>query len=366
MEQHSGTRIRPNTQVAAAIGSPKTFKTNEKRRNTSDRQESMSKEDRNRGSHDEPHAKRPSEKRRKLHGFDWRLYPPIAGFVFSQGDKVMVKSKDNETRRGIVSSVCSGAAWEIKVAIDDKKNEPPVSCKDHRRVTPLFEKPTIAVTAETNYFRSMVLQTNNCDNALEIGCSTGETSKLLIANKVRSWIGFDTSDEMVDKCQNLACSENHHVAKINALIDPKKAAKVARKFASNLTVIFVDIGGNRELINVFRMVSWILESFHPRLIVVKSRELVQSLKSSAVIDSHTGMITSGDEWFQRHKTKRAIPKHPLRAPLTLSPKDGTTPICRYHNYHKQGCIKKDCPFDHEYCHLCQEHGHIALLCPTLP
>lgn len=70
--------------------------------------------------------------------------------------------------------------------------------------------------------------------------------------------------------------------------------------------------------------------------------------------------------------------HPKKVPLVLSPKD-STPICRYHNYHPDGCKKfhkrKDvktakedkvqCQYDHEHCHYCQQVGHVALDCPSL-
>ena len=306
---------------------------------------------------------RPAAKRRKLHHFEWRLYPLKRGFGFRKGDKVVVKYKNNESIRGTVSSLRSDADWQVDIDIEGKGSHQRFACKDRKRVVLLFENPTVVVTGETNHFRSMALQANSNDIALEIGCSTGETSKLIISNNVSSWVGFDTSDEMIEKCRQYACGLKHLVVKIDALVNPRKAEESARTFGDP-TVVFVDIGGNREVINVFRMVSWILGSFQPRLVVVKSRELVQSLQATATVNPASGIISRGDEWFQHHQAKRAIPKHPLRAPLTLSPKDGVTPICRYRNYHKRGCLKRDCPFDHEHCHMCLRPGHIALDCPN--
>mmetsp|Transcript_9525 Transcript_9525/g.11982 ORF Transcript_9525/g.11982 Transcript_9525/m.11982 type:complete len:190 (+) Transcript_9525:3-572(+) len=55
--------------------------------------------------------------------------------------------------------------------------------------------------------------------------------------------------------------------------------------------------------------------------------------------------------------------HPLKAPMSLCPIDGKTPICRYFNYHKAGCRKGEkCEFDHIHCHWCKRKGHIALDC----
>jgi len=56
--------------------------------------------------------------------------------------------------------------------------------------------------------------------------------------------------------------------------------------------------------------------------------------------------------------KRSAPpkyRHPLRAPMTILPSSKESgeevPICRYHNYHDEGCRKgAECPFDHTVCH----------------
>jgi SAM-dependent methyltransferase len=314
------------------------------------------------GSNTGTQEKRPS-KRHRRNSLEWRLYPSKRAFP-KTGDAVFVKSKDTQIRysRGKVSS--NNSEHGIQVQPDDAK-QAPLKLKDCKRLIPVFpDKATVVVTAETIHFRQLVHQIKSTDDILEIGCSTGETSRLLIPC-ANSWVGFDTSDEMIDQCRpHLEKNEKTHIVKVDALIDPAKALKEARTFGSP-NVLFLDIGGNRESINVLRMVSWVLESFDPRLVVIKSRELVQSMQATATIDPTTGLIQNGDDWFQTHKTRRAIPKHPLRAPLVLSPKDGKTPICRYHNYHKQGCKKDECALDHDHCHACQQLGHIARECPSL-
>jgi SAM-dependent methyltransferase len=316
-------------------------------------------------SHTCTQEERPLKRHRRTNSLEWRVYPSKRACSFQTGDDVLVKSKDTQIRysRGkIISSITSEHG--IQVQPDDTK-QAPLKLKDYRRLIPVFpDKATVVVTAETNHFRQLVHQMNSTDDILEIGCSTGETSRLLIPC-ANSWVGFDTSDEMIDQCRpHLEKNEKTHIVKVDALIDPTKALKEAHTFGSP-NVLFLDIGGNRESINVLRMVSWVLESFDPRLVVIKSRELVQSIQTTATIDPATGLIQNGDDWFQTHKTRRAIPKHPLRAPLVLSPKDDKTPICRYHNYHKQGCKKEGCALDHDHCHACQQLGHIARECPSL-
>eukprot|EP00934_Nitzschia_sp_Nitz4_P003690 Nitzschia sp. Nitz4//scaffold166_size90379//11034//11585//NITZ4_005046-RA/size90379-processed-gene-0.52-mRNA-1//-1//CDS//3329538163//3680//frame0 len=156
-----------------------------------------------------------------------------------------------------------------------------------------------------------------------------------------------------------------HTALLDPLVDPRKATKEASKLGDP-TVVFLDIGGNRECINVLRMLDWVLNTFDPRFVVIKSRELVQSLQNfSDTICPETGIMEQFQSWWERNRPKRAMPKHPLKAALVMSPVDPKKPICRYHNYHKNGCKKDDCALDHEHCHACLKRGHRARDCNTL-
>jgi SAM-dependent methyltransferase len=316
---------------------------------------------------------------------EWRIYPPKRP-TFQVGDDVLIKST-NDTKRTIQrGTIITGArsadkdkdnttANKIRVRVRVADAEYCLKPKEQRkRLLPYFggakqKSTTIVVTPETNFFRQLVPHVEPTDIVLEIGCSTGETSKLLIP-LCRSYVGLDNSQEMLAKCRNqipTTATNDCHLAVVDALVDPRKGLQECQTYGTP-SVVFMDIGGNRECINVLRMLSWVLQEFEPRLVVVKSRELVQSIKSSsaASVDASTGIIQNGQAWFQSHRQKRALPKHPLKAPLVMSPKDPQSPICRYHNYHKKGCAKADCPLDHDHCHAClQFGGHVALDCPTL-
>jgi hypothetical protein len=310
-----------------------------------------------------------SKKRKRT---EWRVYPPKKKqYTYQDGDIVLVKSKDGKTvLNGKIKIDTSEDAKGFFVTLDEEKCLILNDKEQRRRLLPQFSSdPTIIVTPETNHFRQMASQVTSSDKLLEIGCSTGETSKLLIP-LCDTWVGLDTSEQMIAQCKTTIGDsldeKTCHFAIVDALIDPAKAEQECKKFG-DLSVIFIDIGGNRECINVLRMVSWVQETFQtPRLIIVKSRELFHSIKSSASIDEGTGLIENGSDWFRQRKQQRALPKHPLKAPMVMSPKDGTTPICRYHNYHKSGCSKQSvCPLDHDHCHACQKPGHIAKDCPKL-
>ena len=102
----------------------------------------------------------------------------------------------------------------------------------------------------------------------------------------------------------------------------------------------------------------------------------------------TAVVTTATDFLRLLPPPRY--NHPLRAPLAVVPlsmsgneiedeslitsslrnnnnnnNNNNIPICRYHNYHKEGCRKGDdeCPYNHHYCHWCLIKGHVALNCP---
>ena len=314
---------------------------------------------------------------RNVPPMEWRIYPPIDGkrFPYQRGQAVLVKSKDPRIRywRGTISNTVIDGQ-EILVQLDDAGKKLPLKLKDCKKLVPLFVDDNefcdhtvrVVITAETNYFRQLAFQVNGEDSVLEIGCANGETSKLLIP-RARSWVGFDTSDDMIEDCRRfMEGSKKCHIVKVDALVHPGHAFDQAIIFGFP-NVLFLDIGGNRECPNVMRMLSWAFKSWRNelRLVIVKSQELVHSLKTTSKIHIETGVVQNGHCWFEEYSAKRALPKHPLRAPLVLSPKDGITPICRYHNYHKLGCTLQNCPLDHDHCPLCNMYGHKARECPDI-
>jgi hypothetical protein len=225
------------------------------------------------------------------------------------------------------------------------------------------------------------------DHVLELGCSSGETSTILW-QYCASWVGFDTSSNMIQKVKDLLVTVQKNNRKkskkqptqttscncyqLNALADPATAIEHACQYSgpTGPTIVYLDIGGNREEAAVIRMMQWILQSF-PKVhtVIIKSQEVHKAISSTDQCDDHTGMFAGGHEWFQNRlqvAVTATLPRHPLQAPKMLSPVDNTTPICRYHNYFKDGCGKgKICPYDHGHCHLCLKTGHIATQCPLL-
>lgn len=319
------------------------------------------------------------------------------------------------------------------------------------------------LTPDTTSYRQLATShLRPSDKVLEIGCSTGECTVLLMRrlillhshrynthqvdstknNKTSGQIvALDTGHSIIGEARSRLLSEFDQLMpkahddgenarrghlysqlvqchKVDALADPKGAYSIA--MGSNERkpdMILIDIGGNRELSGIARMIHWVQSAFHddpPRLIIVKSEALVDELsgsilpkkteeellaedQSAAVNEristkiirpstTENGIISQAQHWFsslllsctdtsegvkcnETNDATMSVPKysHPLRAPLVLSPKDNATPICRWHNYDPDGCKRHNgcsdiCPYDHTHCHWCRKVGHVALSC----
>ncbi|KAL7477500.1 hypothetical protein ACHAW6_003309 [Cyclotella cf. meneghiniana] len=295
----------------------------------------------------------------------------------------------------------------------------------------------VLLTPDTaNYRQLAVAHVRSDDRVLEIGCSYGGCTalvlrRLMLFRSMRTGstyaqnsggsdgtfsinedttenpgrgviVAFDTGNDMVEQTrQSLRAefdlllsapaatkqselervySEMAIVHKVDAFADPKGAFSLATgNHETYPTVVLIDIGGNRELEGVARMIRWVQLAFAkdpPRAIIIKSKELTHELHANL----RDGIIKDAQEWLiqflQNNYSMNNTPlksqpppsySHPLQAPLVLSPRDNKTPICRFHNYHVEGCKRyndecSECPLDHDYCHWCKKIGHVAKEC----
>lgn len=106
------------------------------------------------------------------------------------------------------------------------------------------------------------------DRILEVGCSTGESTRLL-AQRAARVVAVDVSAELVDRLQaEMAGCSKVQVARIDGRNTPQLVALLP-----DPTLIFVDIGGTAHLDNVALQLRLCLKAFAPRLIAVRSFEL---------------------------------------------------------------------------------------------
>lgn len=242
-----------------------------------------------------------------------------------------------------------------------------------KRCIPIYsttnDSTTVIVTSETHHYRHLCASQIQChEHVLEIGCSTGQASSIILKS-TSNWIGFDVSNDMVKQTTNYLVNKGfrvqNRVYKLDVLKDSVNAETLIREEFGSPFVVFIDIGGNRDITSAIRVLHWCTTTFSVRLVVMKNREMAKECIHDLEVDTD-GRIHGANEWFQRkmqHAT-HSWPQHPLQACRVLSPVDDTTPICRYHNYHQNGCKKaNECPFDHDHCHKCRQAGHTAKTCP---
>ncbi|VEU41425.1 unnamed protein product [Pseudo-nitzschia multistriata] len=134
-----------------------------------------------------------------------------------------------------------------------------------KNLVPVFEEleGLIVVAAETNDYRRMsIVHTRKEDHFIEIGCDYGI---LVDSVDAKSTLGIDKSEESIDIANERYPNETFLLGDVfedDLDVVPQ-----------NPLVVSIDINGNRELQAVLKCIQLVLDSWSPRLIMVKSRAL---------------------------------------------------------------------------------------------
>lgn len=134
------------------------------------------------------------------------------------------------------------------------------------------QERAVLLCGETDSFRalsrSMVLPT---DVVMEIGCSYGGATALL-ASRAKSVIAVDVSGDALSRAATECASHsNVRFERIDVVRDPARLLDDA--VASGVSIVFVDINGNRAGDIVTTLLAALQERLHPALTVIKNREL---------------------------------------------------------------------------------------------
>jgi predicted O-methyltransferase YrrM len=333
-------------------------------------------------------------KRRKqyLSSTEWYLYPPpntTTTTTLVTNDFVYIKSKSSKpgTRGRVVQDAKLDTNRVQVQVLSSLTNEERIVNVARKRcifiyrttTTTTTTTTTVLLTNETYAYRHLAAsQISTTDAVLEIGCSTGQASHLMLQT-TNKWMGMDVSNTMLEQARAYLQTKGHFLSldqliRHDILVDPRTAETiVVRQQFHPPRVVFIDIGGNRDMSSAIRVLQWCIATWSPRLIVVKNQELVHDMLQDCTTSTSSGKIAGAADWFQQQQQQQVAvdrnettwwPAHALQAPMVLSPRDGVTPICRYHNYHPEGCKKgTHCPFHHSHCHKCCQPGHAARTCP---
>jgi len=132
----------------------------------------------------------------------------------------------------------------------------------------------------TEYRRLAATHITKKDNVLEIGCSTGSTTKLLslYANHVTA---TDCGELLIEDNKKMIECEN-----VTWIWNDCFALKDWKQLVSrNFNAVFIDIGGNRPSEDVFALIQKVLADIHPPLVVVKSQNIWKLDVNGRYLDS---------------------------------------------------------------------------------
>ena len=132
-------------------------------------------------------------------------------------------------------------------------------------------RPQIIVVSESNDFRRMARKKITSEDVfLEIGCSFGECTRIL-GELGCSGVALDNSESVVAKAV-VAVATFSGISVVQA--DARDMAHI-HSLCPSPSVILFDVGGNEQLDKVTSLLRLVLQTFRPRLLLVRSMELAE-------------------------------------------------------------------------------------------
>jgi len=337
---------------------------------------------------------------------EWYRYPPSS--VYQVGDLVYIKSKSSHPGvHATVQANSNNDLEKIQVACSDNHIKYVRPCQllhrldidgQHSQQQQQQQQQqnllVLLTRSTTEYRQAITAHSTSTHVALELGCSYGEAT-ILLARRASRVLAVDTSSIAIEaaqlKCQAFLSTVSFE--NLNVITEPQRLLQWIQSLLLNqitttntINMICLDIGGNRDLDSVVHVLHWLFEQIINNdnseallfsktriLIIVKSEELIDTFQKYQPQTPLIGKIHQSHEWWTRvlklQSSKNTLAptyyKHPLQAPQVVDT-HGTI-ICRYHNFHPDGCARfrdDSCPFNHYTCHTCRKTGHTAKQCVT--
>ncbi len=169
--------------------------------------------------------------------------------------------------------------------------------REFRLFTGTSSGPRLRVVSTVRLYRQAATrEITREDQVLEVGCSTGETTRLL-ATTGATVLAVDTAEELcVSTAERLKAHENVSVRHVDARNVPSLVKLMPRP-----DVVLIDVGGSAQLNTVAFVVRQCLKAFEPRLMVVRNTELaalaclIESVECPLEEDWPFEPMNTGDE-----------------------------------------------------------------------
>eukprot|EP00611_Tribonema_gayanum_P003039 TRINITY_DN12361_c0_g1_i1.p1 TRINITY_DN12361_c0_g1~~TRINITY_DN12361_c0_g1_i1.p1 ORF type:complete len:419 (+),score=116.70 TRINITY_DN12361_c0_g1_i1:76-1332(+) len=218
-------------------------------------------------------------------GFTWSLYPPAVEPALQVGDTV--HTLYDQLRAEVVGDLATEGpyAGRMEVLFEDKKRYH-VRPSRMMKITRGF--PQVFLTAGTSDFRKLARALpTRADRCVDVGCSYGKCTALLAA-KAGSVLGVDNSRQVIAKAR--AMHPDIHFECIDAILDRQTLVEKA----AGPQLVFLDIGGDRELDTLVLLIPLLQRLLKPEVIVVKGYRLARAASKDVQED---GRICNFKSWW---------------------------------------------------------------------
>jgi len=221
----------------------------------------------------------------KFGAYSWSLSAPPSRSSSSSSSSISSNSKEKERPEGNPSD-----AAEPVVSTDIPSRAPLDS--GTLASTAVVDTRVGVVTYDTATFRRLTNLLHPQDMVIEIGCSYGKATTLIseaVGRNSSQVLGIDTSKDVLQQAIKAYPHLTNSFVQCDVVATPFIAYEIIDKFLRGVSggersvratktsqvVVFMDIGGNRELETNLALLSWIISDMpqHPRLIVIKSQSL---------------------------------------------------------------------------------------------
>ena len=142
----------------------------------------------------------------------------------------------------------------------------------------------VVVAGNEEEYRRCVRLVSRSDNVLELGCHEGVTTRRIAKRGCKLVVGLDTSKHNITRAKIRSKSEcSSAVCEVGDASDVSNALKLIRELggAQNpITVVFLDVSGNRSPSFLLPLIEAYDKAIKPRLICVKSFKIENFLRKS--------------------------------------------------------------------------------------
>jgi hypothetical protein len=217
---------------------------------------------------------------RDLNGYGYFLYPPAEPSSFPPGTSCFVKE---QYKRATVIRAHEIDRDIVVVKMDEEKRIKDVRKQklSYRYATNDKNKNIILVTPTTTQYRNLARsQPNYNECCIDIGSSYGVCTNLMAKSVgAERVLGIDISEQLIAKSRESYSTIRFELC--NVMEERKRFISLVKEFilstGSTSLCCFVDIGGDRARRDLALLLPFLESTISPRLIIVKSKELHESL-----------------------------------------------------------------------------------------